>query len=887
LAVADGAWELSTVVPRGAIEGDLRLEVRLPDGSVAETPPLPVRILPHLRLRPERFELAEGETVTSAAVLLEDPRPRSIAWRASLGAVDDQGVFHAPSRVEQTQWARVQACLNGTAVCESVLLAVHPFRVQPPEAWVEPGGAVRLEAIAGGRRIPALWRALTPNLEVCGDGLARGGRGPLDAGPGELEAEFNGWRRRVRLQVSGAPGAAARIHEPYDWIEQDANRPTGRLPSGSHPQAVAISGDYLYVAATRLPWGHLGPRQHAWIDVYRMGGSRQPSWITAVECPNWPSELILAGDRLFAIGTDATDSGDFITVWDVSHGVPALVERRSLRLNGAALHSGYGSVRFGVNPQLRFAHSVVALDLNTGSEPAPLALDLPDGEPGLYAESIAGNERFLYVSAFRPFGSGPLYEILAFDRSVQPARLVGAFAGGDWNRNLAVVGEVLAAGPDLFRIGEDGSLSRCAQIPARRALAVDEEHKRILAASDTGLRVIDLSEPCAPRWTGAAGSSRLAGTVAGLGRDWFVALGGASGIEVYPILWYPGPEVTARFGGARNLYGHRIAGRFAYLAGGPGAGAFGDLRDWTVLQIFDLSRPEPAPIGKYEHPGEVGLSVEVSGSTAYLALAGSTLLLDVTNPAGPRPFGSLPHRGAVLAVGQNVLAVADADRKLRVYDIRDDRAPRLVAQAPLRAPPASVRLRGGLTVVAYGGGGFDLFHTPTPLRLAESRETAAFDVALDGAHLYAAAGSQGLAVFDISNPYRPRLLAVRSLGFGWHDPWVPRAVSVALAGNEVVYAGTAESYAAVFALDVRAPAHPRIVQLVRHGYAIYGQAISGISVLGEEVFLGGGFQNDFCLIRQSRTPVINLGLYEADHPSPDELPPAEDPTGAPAPDQRR
>lgn len=872
LSFENGAWELTTTVPRGAVQGELRAEVRLTDGSIAKTPPFPVRILPHLRLRPERFELSEGEAVTIAAVPLEDPRPRSIVWRASLGAIDDQGVFQAPARVERTQWARIQACLEDTAACESVLLAIHPFRVQPAEAAVEPGGTVRLEAVAGGRRIPALWRALTPNLEVSGDGWARGGLEPVDAGSGEVEAEFNGWRRKVRLQVTGAPGAAARIHEPYDWTERDTNSPTGRLPYGSHPQAVAVTGDYLYVAATRLPWGHLGPQQHAWIDVYQMSDPWEPAWITAVECPNQPSELILTGDHLFVIGTDTADSGHWVTVWDISRGVPKLVERRPLSLRATALHGGQGTVRFGVDPQMRFAHSIIALDLGSGSGPEPVALDLPDSEAGLYAESVAGNERFLYVSTFRPFGSGPPYEILAFDRSAQPARLVGAFPGGGWNRNLAMVGELLVAGPDLFRIREDGALSQCARIPAQRVLAVDAEHRRILAASDTGLRIIDLTDPLAPRWTGAAAGSRIAGAVAALGGDWFVTIGGASGIEIYPIVWNPGPEVTARLGGARNLYSHRIAGRYAYLAGGPGVSAFGHLRDWAVLQIFDLSRPEPAPAGQYEHPGEVALSVEVSGSTAYLALTGSMLLLDVTNPAEPRPFGSLPHRGAVLAAGQNYLAVADADRKLSVYDIRDARAPRLAAQAPLRAPAASVRLRGGLTVVAYGAGGFDLIHTPSLLRLTEVRETEAFDIAFGGAYLYVAAGSQGLAVFDIGNPYRPQLVALRSLGFGRHDPWVPRAVSVALAGNEVAYVGTAQSYAAVFALDVRNPAQPRIIQLIRHGYAIYGQAVAGISVQGDDVFLGGGFQAEFCLLRQSHARVINLGLYEADHPSPDDLP---------------
>jgi len=245
-------------------------------------------------------------------------------------------------------------------------------------------------------------------------------------------------------------------------------------------------------------------------------------------------------------------------------------------------------------------------------------------------------------------------------------------------------------------------------------LLVNQERFRGAAEWTGGMLVYDVSEPLAPRELG-----RL--DVGGQG--------------VHRIVW--------------------TGGRYAHASAIPEG--FDD-RIWIVIDLADPERPVEAArfaLDELQPEGEryAAHHALVDGDVAYLGYGDAGMVvLDVADYTRPRQIGRLeweggdthtclplPGRKLVVVTDEQVRDGPDAPpRRIRVVDVADPAAPRVVAVCP--EPPER---RGPLR---YG-----------PHNLHENRGFQSERI------VYATYFNAGLVVYDLADPERPRLV----------DQWLP------------------------------------------------------------------------------------------------------------------
>jgi hypothetical protein len=241
----------------------------------------------------------------------------------------------------------------------------------------------------------------------------------------------------------------------------------------------------------------------------------------------------------------------------------------------------------------------------------------------------------------------------------------------------------------------------------------------VVADSDLGVRVIDVSTPATPTEVGfaptAAGAHRVA-----------------------------------------------VAGDLAYVANRQ-----------TGLDIVDLSMPSaPTVVGSYEMATGHGLSV--LGHHVFLAAnVGDLLVVDVSQPTIPLVAGNLSLAGLAVdtAVAGNLLAVASSDLANAVLTIVDVTVPPYpVELGALVRPgwPKRVAFDGHRAYLAIGGYGLTLVDVSDPAAPHETATfdagpwTGALDVAIAHNHAFVADSAGGLRVVNVANPLWPREV-------GWYE----------------------------------------------------------------------------------------------------------------------
>jgi hypothetical protein len=162
--------------------------------------------------------------------------------------------------------------------------------------------------------------------------------------------------------------------------------------------------------------------------------------------------------------------------------------------------------------------------------------------------------------------------------------------------------------------------------------------------------VIDIRESHDPRVVGSVNISRFAYGLAVSKTTAFVALRSVDYPYVYSLqaIDVTIPALPRLAGRLDLLYGAgsvALSGKYAYVV------AFD-------LQIVDVSDPFNLRLaGILGAPGSWG-GITVSGDIAYAAMAGSVVVIDVSNPRYPRFVGSAPSGGGDVAVSGEYLYAA-------------------------------------------------------------------------------------------------------------------------------------------------------------------------------------------------------------------------------------
>lgn len=203
-----------------------------------------------------------------------------------------------------------------------------------------------------------------------------------------------------------------------------------------------------------------------------------------------------------------------------------------------------------------------------------------------------------------------------------------------------------------------------------------------VTADESGLQVIDVSNPADPRIVGnvsTPGPTRLVAMADGFA---YVSAG-VSGLLIVDLADPNAPHVAGQITLAGPADGVAAAGGIVYVATGLGG-----------LQVVDAGNPSaPYVLGSAASPYATR-DVAVDGATAYVScLQGGLLVFDVSDPTSPRLLGGVdtPGEASGIAVGSSSVLVADDDFGLQILPVQCSW--RETATAPIGAGDPGSRLQ--------------------------------------------------------------------------------------------------------------------------------------------------------------------------------------------------
>ena len=336
-----------------------------------------------------------------------------------------------------------------------------------------------------------------------------------------------------------------------------------------------------------------------------------------------------------------------------------------------------------------------------------------------------------------------------------------------------------------------------------------------VADGPAGLTIVDITDPAAPSLVASYPTPGYARGVAVAGDLAFVA-DEASGLQIIDISNPAAPSLVGNFDTGVAV-GVTVAGDLAFVADST-----------SGLQIVDITNPAaPSLVGTYDTPGSA-IGVAVAGDLAFVADQTSGLqIVDISNPAAPSLIGSYDTPGnaqGVVVAGDRAF-VADNTSGLQIVDISNPAAPSAVAGYDTPGSARGVAVAGDRAFVADEASGLQIvtISDPTVPSLIGSYDTpvSALGVAVDGDLAFVADYTSGLQIVDISNP------AAASLVASYATPGSARGVAVD--GDHAFVANEAFGLEIV---DISNPAAPFLVG----SYDTPGSAI-GVAVAGDLAFV--------------------------------------------------
>ncbi|MFN9177146.1 MAG: DUF4347 domain-containing protein, partial [Dolichospermum sp.] len=183
-----------------------------------------------------------------------------------------------------------------------------------------------------------------------------------------------------------------------------------------------------------------------------------------------------------------------------------------------------------------------------------------------------------------------------------------------------------------------------------------------VADSDSGLQIIDISNPSTPTLKGNYNTSGAAFGVQVVSNYAYVA-DVYSGLQMIDISNPTTPTLKGNYDTSGWAYGVQVVGNYAYVAD-----------YFSGLQIIDISNPTtPTLKGNYDTSG-YAQGVQVVGNYAYVADGGTGLqIIDISNPSTPTLKGNYNTSGnarGVQVVG-NYAYVADSGSGLQIIDVSE------------------------------------------------------------------------------------------------------------------------------------------------------------------------------------------------------------------------
>ena len=274
-----------------------------------------------------------------------------------------------------------------------------------------------------------------------------------------------------------------------------------------------------------------------------------------------------------------------------------------------------------------------------------------------------------------------------------------------------------------------------------------------VATGNTGLRIVDISQPAAPLEIGHC--------------------------------FTPGSTQDVA-----------VMGNYAYTANSSAG-----------LRIIDISNPEaPFEVGYCSAFGSAS-GIKVSGGYAYIAAGDSGLrIIDITDAHNPVEVGfcDTPTQARDVAVAGNYAYIADYDDGLRVIDISNPLIPTEVGHFDSTCARA-VAVRDTIVYIAADMAGLWVVNVSNPAAPVTIGQCSVcpmgvtIDIVLQGDYAYTASPWYGMHIINISNPYSPAVV-------GNLYPSYPNGVDVA--GDYAYLAYNCSSINELLVISISNPTNP-------------------------------------------------------------------------------
>jgi hypothetical protein len=327
-----------------------------------------------------------------------------------------------------------------------------------------------------------------------------------------------------------------------------------------------------------------------------------------------------------------------------------------------------------------------------------------------------------------------------------------------------------------------------------------------VAAAETGLYIVNITNPAKPITTGQLDTKGYAEGIAVVGNYAYVA-DGPTGMLVVDISEPAKPVVTAAAYGFNYIFDVTLAGSYAYLAA-AGAG----------LLVVDVSDPiHPLETGNYDTRG-YAYGVTVSGNAIYVADGWEGVqIINISNPAQPIFTETIPTSGWAMdaTIDSSHLYIADAFAGLRVVDVKNVTKPAEVSSYVVsKGHAAKLAFNNGVIYVADIYQGLYIIDVTIPAQLNPlSRYNpmgSAHAVVVKNGYAYVAADSFGFRVIDLKDPTEPRELSGLDIkGF---------AVTIAVSDNSafIIPIVPINDSGTLYTINISNPLNPVISSTIPH-----------------------------------------------------------------------
>jgi hypothetical protein len=818
--LSDASGNLTAMAPFGATSGPVFVRLTpltTPPSATFSSDSIPFTRLPNLRVHAAKKDLSSGETLQLDWRLLGASTPNVVTWTADSGTISSQGLFQSPL-VSTESYSRITGCVQNTNSCNWVLLRILPFRITPAEPIVNVGGSVQVDALQGGSLLTSQWSVLAGGGSITSGGLFTAPTAAAQAGAVPISAAVGSSTQETSVAVSGGfPGLINRVYDYADFT-------TFTPKEATFVQTVAVNGNRAYAITTGNPYSGMKNSFEA-LDVYDISNPDQPMWIDAIESPTNPqvdydSHLFVHGSLLFSIDTN------FLVTYNLKTPLPTVTGITPIASGNWSYDNG---VLYVVPSKVIFQTTqTLPLDVYdfTSGTLVYKHYELPQAPGGSQLGFPAGKGNIVYGVTGWNINNVMTYTIPAYDISQSPPVWLGSSSPTTSTENrLFVTGNTLVANSQVYDISNIIPV-QVGSIPIPLTIAWAMQGNSLLVTGGESLTwggasnyaALDLTTPANPVVTANVLDLMNWDIFNPFHATWaanggFYTADGTGGIGVYNVTAAGGPAATMTQQFSQYTYDQVLQGQTLYQAayGPPGGGE---------LECIDVSSGTPTLVGKLFYANDSAFAVQVSGTTAFLGLADSLKVIDVSNPSAPAEIGSVTIPVNALAISGTTLFVGTGDGRLVVFDISTPPSPKQIGSVPM-AISNTIHLSGSLLLAAAVQNGmlvFDVSQPNAPKQLSHflpNPAASVWDVTpIGGSALMLAADSSGIVTVDISNPASPRQLSQQQLPFLNAFPAPSTAAGILTAfslvnQNGLTYIGTPDGV--MLAYDTRVANHPRLM----------------------------------------------------------------------------